>query len=83
MVYDICESLVNEYQEYRDFDGFKMELIRVLSIDSPFDEKGFFEGNPTELIEDLHELAVDHYARKSELIANTAFPVIKDVFENQ
>lgn len=83
MIYDICESLVNEYQDYRDFEGFKMELIRVLSIDSPFDEKAFFEGNPTELIEDLHELAVEHYARKSEMIANTAYPVIKDVYENQ
>ncbi len=83
MVYDICESIVNEYQDYRDFDGFKLELIRLLSIESPFSEKQFFEGNPLELIEELHELGVNHYIKKSELIANTAYPVIKDVFENQ
>ena len=36
-----------------------------------------------ELTDELHALAVEHYVRKSDLIASTAFPVIKDVFENQ
>ncbi len=83
MVYDICESIVNEYQEYRDYEGFKLELFRLLSIEVPFSEKEFFEGNATELIEDLHEKGVSHYVKKSELIATSALPIIKDVFENQ
>ena len=83
MIYDICEFLVNEYQDNRDYEGFKFELIRLLSIESPFTEKEFFEGNTTEMTEDLHEKGVNHYVKKSEMIANMAFPVIKDVFENQ
>lgn len=83
MVYDICESLVNEYHDYRDFEGFKIELIRLLSIECPIGEKEFFEGNSTELIEDLHEQGVNHYIKKSELIASSALPIIKDVYENQ
>ena len=83
MVYDICEAIVNEYQDYRDYEGFKLELFRLLSIECPFTEKEFFEGNPTELTEDLHEKGVNHYVKKSELIASSALPIIKDVYENQ
>ena len=83
MVYDICESIVTEYQEYRDYEGFKLELFRILSIESPFSEKEFFEGNVTELIDDLHERGVNHYIQKSNLIASSALPVIKDVYDNQ
>jgi preprotein translocase subunit SecA len=83
MIYDICESLIQEYQEYRDFDGFKLELIRLLSIESPFNEKEFLERNTQNLIEDLHEKAVEHYNNKSQMIAQMAHPVIKDVYENQ
>ncbi|MCB0401393.1 MAG: preprotein translocase subunit SecA [Flavobacteriales bacterium] len=83
MIYDVCESLVNEFQDYHDFDGFKLELIRLLSIESPFTQQEFYEGKAQELIEDLHERAIQHYIRKSDLIAQTAYPVIKDVFENQ
>jgi len=83
MIYDICESLVEEYQSYADFDGFKLELIRLLSIESPLSEKEFLEGNTIELIEELHEKAVQHYTSKSELISQMAYPVIKDVYDNQ
>ncbi|MCO6500370.1 MAG: preprotein translocase subunit SecA [Vicingus serpentipes] len=83
MIYDICESLVEEYQGYGDFDGFKLELIRLLSIESPVNEKAFLEGNSIQLIEDLHEKAVQHYTEKSQLMSQIAYPVIKDVYENQ
>ena len=83
MIYDICESLVEEFQGYADYDGFKLELIRLLSIESPFSEKEFLESNNVQLIEDLHEKAVQHYTRKSELISQMAYPVIKDVYDNQ
>jgi len=83
MIYDVCEDLVIGFQEMRDYEGFKLELIRLLSLESPFDEKSFLEGKANELVEDLHERAVTHYHRKSEAIAQMAYPVIKDVHENQ
>ena len=83
MIYDISESIVEEYQGYRDYEGFKLELFRLLSLECPFSEKEFFEGNATTLVEDLHEKGVNHYIRKSEFIAQAAMPVITDVYENQ
>jgi len=83
MVYDICESIINEYQSYRDYEGFKLELFRLLSIDCDLSENEFFEGNPLEITEDLHEKGVNYYIRKSNFIATSALPIIKDVYENQ
>jgi preprotein translocase subunit SecA len=83
MIYDVCEDIVNDAQAHGDFDDYKIDLIRLLSIQNPFQEKAFFEGNPQELIEELHDLALTHYQKKSELIAQMAYPVIKDVYENQ
>lgn len=83
MIYDIAEALVEENQEMRDFENFQLDLIRYLSIESPVDEKTFLEIKAEELTEDIHELAYNHYLRKSEALAETAFPVIKDVYENQ
>lgn len=83
MIYDISEALVEENQEMRDFENFQLDLIRYLSIESPVDEKTFLETKAEELTEDIHELAYNHYLRKSEALAETAFPVIKDVYENQ
>lgn len=83
MIYDVCEDLVNESQEVEDFDTFKMELIRLLSIQSPFTEEDFKDSKSEELIDELHELAINNYYRKSEMIAQMAYPVIKEVYENQ
>ncbi|MCB0379983.1 MAG: SEC-C domain-containing protein, partial [Flavobacteriales bacterium] len=83
MIYDVCEDLINESQEVEDFETFKLELIRLLALQTPFSEEDFINSKSGELIEDLHELAINHYYKKSELIAQMAYPVIKDVYENQ
>ncbi len=83
MMYDTSNSLVGENLEMRDFDNFKMDVIRNFSIESPVDEKGFMQANNDELTDQLYQKAMSHYTRKSKLVAETAYPVIKDVFENQ
>ncbi|MCB0408597.1 MAG: preprotein translocase subunit SecA [Flavobacteriales bacterium] len=83
MIYDVCEAVVSEGMEMGDFEHFEIELIRQLSIQSPFNEEQFMNGNEQEMIEELHDLALQHYIQKSAAIAQMAFPVIKDVFENQ
>ncbi len=82
MIFDVCESIVNEYHG-GEFDDFKLELIRVLSIESPITEKEFKEYKPEELSNKLHEIVLDTHKRKVEEISKQAFPVIKDVYETK
>ena len=45
---------MNEYHEMKDFEGFNIEVLRVLSIEPPVDENGFVELKQQELIEQLN-----------------------------
>ena len=83
MIYDTCQSIVEEYQVAQDFDGFKLELIRFLSIDSPVNEETFKQTNAEVLTEQLYEKSIAQYKIKSEIISQHTYPVIKDVYENQ
>ncbi len=83
MIYDTCESIVNEFHPAQDFEGFKLDLIRFLSLDSPFDEETFKQKNQQEITEKIYGLCLKNYALKNTVIGQKTFPVIKDVFETQ
>jgi len=83
MIYDTCQSIVEEYQDIQDFDSFKLELIRFFSIDSPVDEEAFKQTNSENLTEQVYVNAIAQYKIKSEMISQYTYPVIKDVYENQ
>jgi preprotein translocase subunit SecA len=81
MMSDVCESIVNEYQENGDFEGFKFELLRTFSVESPFNEEKFLKENASDLTDELYKLVLETYKRKEEAIAKQAYPVLKDVYE--
>jgi preprotein translocase subunit SecA len=83
MMYDVCENLVNEYHGNAEFEEFKFEVLRILSVDSPVDESDYLKMGGEEVIEKLYTAIIDSYQRKKEVIAKQAYPVIKDVYEKQ
>jgi preprotein translocase subunit SecA len=83
MMYDVGEQLVVENQEQKDFEGFNLALIRSLAMESPFDSNDFFSLRSDEMADKLFELAYKNYKEKSLRIAEQAYPVIRDVYENQ
>ncbi len=83
LFYDVCEGLIAEHYGYTEFNDFKIDILRVLSIEVPFDEKEFFKLNQEELGEKLYNAAIESFKRKVDTIASQAWPVIKDVYENQ
>ncbi len=83
MMVDTCADIVSEYQNAGDYEGFKLELIRVFSAESPFGEEEFLKGNANELADQLFAKMWDAYKRKGEVIAQQANPVIKDVYETK
>lgn len=82
-MYDVCESIVSEYHEVSDYEGFKIELLKVLAIESPIDEQEFLKSNPEDITEQLYEFAKKNYNRRIEHISKQAYPVIKNVYETK
>ena len=83
MIYDTCESIVNANKAAKDFQNFEFELIRFSSMTSPFSEDEFEKLSEKEITDKLYDFVTEHYKNKIERNAVLAYPVIKDVFENE
>jgi len=83
MVYDTCSALVRENKLANDYQNFEFELIRFSSTSSPFTEEEFKNLSEQELTDQLFDVIYKHYKEKLERSAKAAYPVIKDVYENQ
>jgi preprotein translocase subunit SecA len=82
MIYEVLESVVGEYKDSGDFDGFNLECIRLFGIESPLDEETFRSGREAELVQKIFGAIENHYREKTKAISEQVFPVIKDVFTN-
>ncbi|GAB1309368.1 preprotein translocase subunit SecA [Urechidicola sp. KH5] len=82
MIYDTCAAIVQENKAANDYNNFEFELIRFSSMASPFNQEEFNSKSEGELTDALYQSVYQHYQDKMERSAKTAFPVIKDVYEN-
>jgi preprotein translocase subunit SecA len=83
MIYDICEAIVIQNKSSKDFRNFEFELIRFSSMTSPLSEDEFEKQSEKEITDTLYETISKHYKNKIERNAVLAYPVIKNVFENE
>jgi preprotein translocase subunit SecA len=83
MMYDSVEELVNEYYGTDQFEDFNMELMRLLSMESPVPEEEFKKLTPADITETIYTRMIDSYKRKVEAISKQAYPVIKNVYETK
>ncbi len=83
MFLDVCEAVTGEYHgENNDFEGFKIELLRTLSTESPVTQDEFNSLTTEDVIHKVFEKAMEGYQKKGEKIAKEIFPFIKNVFED-
>jgi len=83
MTYDLCEQIVSDFQESRDYQGFTMELLKTLAIESPVSEKEFFSANHDSITQKLFETVSKLYREKSHFIAEKTYPIVRDVYERE
>ncbi len=83
MMYDLIEQVVNENLENADFENFQMQLLRLLAIDSPLDEKEFLSSRPDEISQTVFNNVYKSYLNKRERLVEQTLPIVKDVYENQ
>jgi preprotein translocase subunit SecA len=83
MVYDSLSNLIETFQLNKDFEGFKLDLYRVFGMDTEISAAEFDKSSIQDLSEKIYKEALVFYKRKNERIAESAYPVIKQVFEQQ
>ena len=82
-MYDVIDNLVTESQANGDFEEFNLELIRLMSMESPVSEQEFLKIKSDELIDKTYHEMVATYTRKMETISKQAYPVIREVYEQK
>jgi preprotein translocase subunit SecA len=83
MIYDTSDQIVNEFHEAKDFEGFSMELIKTLGIDSPVSEQEFGVSKSDELTSKVFAAADAHYREKNIRISHAVLPVVEQVYLNE
>ena len=83
MMYDTCAAIVTEAKTSDDYTQFEFELIRFSSMPSPFSKEEFKSRAEGELIDALYDKVLLYYKGKVVRNAAAAYPVIKNVFENE
>ncbi len=83
MVYDTCEVIAETNKGANDFKNFEFELIKYFSITSPIAEADFEKLSVQEIASAIYKITYDSYQEKMERNAASAFPVIKQVYEDK
>src|SRR5690606_23991799 len=73
MVLDVIEDITTEYKETNNYEGFKLELIRIFALDTQISAEEFASTNISKLTDLLFHETAEYYKRKSAAIATQAF----------
>ncbi len=77
--YDVAESLVADFKESNDFEGFKLEVIVNFGLDTSINADEFNSSNQQTLSDKLYNEAFSNYqAHRSELMKQ-ALPVFQSL----
>ncbi len=82
MIYDTASSIVNTNMSL-NYESFKIDLLKFLSISTPVEEEEFYKINANTLTDKIYDLAIEAYRRRKKNITEKAWPVIKRVYETQ
>ncbi len=82
MIQDVALDMTYAYTDMKDFEGFRLELIKIFGIEAPFNEQEFLSTNADELGHKLYDTVMHSYEEKSKLIATSAYPVIKGIADD-
>ena len=79
IIWDRCVNII----ENNDYEGCKEEFLKVLAMECPFTEAEFENTGREELEERAFQVTIENFERKTERIQTVAWPIIKQVYENQ
>ena len=79
MIWDRTVNII----ENNDFEGCKEQFLRIFAMEYPFTAEQHEEKGRETLENKAFELVLASFKKRCERFANTAYPVIKDVYETK
>ncbi len=78
-IWDRVINIINNY----DYQDCRERFIKVFAMECPFSEEEFNSTPKDELQEKAFQKTIETFKRKMERIQSVAWPIIKQVYENQ
>ncbi len=82
MMQDMAQIFADRAENY-DYESFSEMVMTSLSTDLGFDEEYFSGAKAKDLAEKLHAHILETYQRRMDTMVQRAFPIVKQVYENQ
>ena len=79
MIWDRVVTIISN----NDYQGCVDQFLEVMAMEVPFTEAQFSDKRREDLFETSFQAAMTHFKRKMERLVETAYPVIKRVYEEQ
>ncbi|MCR4835687.1 MAG: preprotein translocase subunit SecA [Bacteroidaceae bacterium] len=79
---NIIWDRVNKVIMENDYDGCKESFFRLFAMEFPFTAEQF-EDSRERCIDTAYDTVLDNFKKRAERLANTAWPVIKNVYEEK
>ncbi len=83
MIYEVSDGVVETARNDNDYAMLEDEVLKLFAIDVPFTEEQFLAGKQNDLSTRLITEVMAAFKRKMDKLASIAYPVIKQVYENQ
>ncbi len=83
MIMSLTESLVEDHKAGGDYNTFRNDSLRILSMDPDIDEVTFNEGSVSQLVETYQQKVLSAYEIKTDKIKEMLLPIIKNVHSNE
>jgi preprotein translocase subunit SecA len=82
MFADLSANIVAQHHGNKNYEGFQLDLLRLFAIESPVNEENFLRAKTEDLIDQTYEAVLKKYQQRTESIAAEAYPVMKNIFDN-
>ena len=80
MLYDLAQASVSYAHSAKNYDAYKIELLRYFGIEAPVSQDQFISENEMNIIHATYDAVLTAYTSRIDSLAEEAFPVIENVY---
>jgi preprotein translocase subunit SecA len=82
MFYDLAATAVEMNHQSKNYDGYKLDMLRHFGMEAAVSQDAFVTSKTDDVILSTYQAIERRYKQRVDEIKREAFPVIKNVFEN-
>ncbi|XZF16499.1 preprotein translocase subunit SecA [Chitinophagaceae bacterium MMS25-I14] len=80
-IFDVCEDVAGQFADNRDYDAFRIEVMKHLAIEPEVTKEEFAKGSTDVVGDKLYHQAKDFYARKTAAIREHMMPTLSQIYQ--